>query len=626
MAHPTLVRRLRAAPALLLAGTLIGCAAPAPDLNALGTSYAGPPGVCDERLATAFAAQRDARVLLVKAFKAGEPVALANTPATPAPPVAPADLCLVKLLVGPGHPGTAGAPSTSAGIGIEVWLPAPARWNGRIRDIGSGGWAGGDHADPTRIGSRPVILAGVAKGYAGSASDHGHSNRNAGGSSGSFAMKEDGRINEVLWHDFAERSLEQMALATRAAARAYYGKRHSHAYWDGYSTGGRQGYKLAQKYPQLYDGILAGAPAFNWTRFITSELYPQVLMQRELGAPMATAKLNFASTRAVAACDPHGLGFIVDPLACRYDPTRDAQALCAGATVPTGPTGPTSAGVTGASSHASCLSPAEARVLNRTWYGMTGDGSAPDPRDDNAAGPMPGSPQHRWFGLARGTSLGLLAGANGPFTISSDVVALSLQNPAIAHTNFVNATGNGQAQWKGLSYAQLDQAYERGLALQPQFSFINTDDPDLGAFARAGGKVLSYHGLADDLIAPQGSLHYHARVVDRMDGLAAAQRFNRLFLIPGMAHDGSFSRTGTFDPATGAITRPDRVPQPQAVAGRDELFVALVNWVERGEAPERVEVSSANGSVSMPLCLHPLKPLHDGRGDVRQAASWRCQP
>jgi hypothetical protein len=100
----------------------------------------GKKGSCDDRLATAFVRNRDAQVLLVRAFKAGESIALANTPATPAPPVAPVDLCLVKLLVGPGHPGTEGAPSTSRGIGIEVWLPAPEHWNGRIRDIGSGGW------------------------------------------------------------------------------------------------------------------------------------------------------------------------------------------------------------------------------------------------------------------------------------------------------------------------------------------------------------------------------------------------------------------------------------------------------------------------------------------------------
>lgn len=618
MTHPNTSRR-QARPLATLAVLfgLAGCAVPTTAKDDHDDHRSGPrKGACDDRLSTAFASNRDVQVLLVKAFKAGDPIALANTPATPAPAVAPADVCLVKVLVGPGHPGTEGAPSTSKGIGVEVWLPSPENFNGRIRDIGSGGWAGGDHADPTRIGSRGIILAGVAKGYAGSASDHGHSNRNVGGSSGSFAMKEDGTINTVLWHDFAERSLEQMALVTRAAVKAYYGKRHEYAYWDGYSTGGRQGYKLAQKYPHLYDGILAGAPAFNWTRFITNELYPQVVMQRLLGGPIATQKLNFVSTQAVAACDALGLGFILDPLQCRYDPTRDAQALCAGVA---------GQGVIGASTHASCVNLTEAQAVNRMWYGQTADGSYADPQADNAAGPFLSSSNQLWFGLARGTALGLLAGAAAPFTISSDVVALSLQNPAIAHTNFFNATGNGQALWKGLSFAQLADAQARGLALQREFSFINTDSVDLRGLRKAGGKVLSYHGLADDLIAPQGSLNYYTRLLAEVGSHDKVQKFNRLYLIPAMAHDGSFSRTGTFDPATGSITSPNKVPQPQAVAGRDELFVALRRWVEQGEAPDRIDVSSANGSVTMPICVYPKQARHNGTGDPKLAASYACR-
>jgi hypothetical protein len=205
-------------------------------------------------------------------------------------------------------------------------------------------------------------------------------------------------------------------------------------------------------------------------------LYPQIVMQRLFGRPLPTAKLNFVSTRSVAACDTLGLGFILDPLQCRYDPSRDAQALCSGGA---------GNGVLGTSSDANCVNLAEAQAVNRMWYGQTADGTYADPQADNAAGPYPGSANHLWFGLARGTSLGLLAGSAAPFTISSDVVALSLQDPTIAHTNFFNATGNGQAKWKDLSFAQLADAYARGLALQREFSFINTDNPDLRGLRRA---------------------------------------------------------------------------------------------------------------------------------------------
>ena len=207
------------------------------------------------------------RILAVQQFKAGEDVRLANS----APPhvKAAGDVCMVKLLVGPGNPGPAGAPSTSAGIGIEVYLPPLAQWNHTIRAFGSGGWAGGYYADPTRLGQsgggNPMFLGAVQKGYAVSGSDHGHGG-SVSGRNASFAMQPDGSVNTALWRDFADRSLLEQALTTKAVVKAYYGRAHTKAYFDGYSTGGRQGYKLAQKHPEQYDGILAGAPAFHWTQ------------------------------------------------------------------------------------------------------------------------------------------------------------------------------------------------------------------------------------------------------------------------------------------------------------------------------------------------------------------------
>lgn len=580
-------------------------------------------GACDGALSTALRRDRDATLLLTRAFKAGEPVALANSAANP--PLAPVDMCLVKLLVGPGNPGTEGAPSTSKGIGIEVWLPALDRWNGIIRAIGSGGWAGGTHADVTRLsrtGAADVVqLGAIAKGYAVSSSDHGHAgnlaistNRDA-----SFALREDGTINTALWHDFSERSMHELAEKTKAIVRAYYGRRHDYAYWDGFSTGGRQGYKLAQRYPRDFDGILAGAPAFNWTRFITSELYPQVAMLQQLGGPIAPAKLNAVSAAANAACGGAPLGFQVDPLSCHYDPRRDAAALCVGAA---------GIGVVGTNADAArCVSAAEAGVVNQIWYGQTADGSYPDPLVDNGVSAVRTSSLHLWYGLTRGAGLGSLAGTP-PFPVASAQVALSLQDPRYAQSDkpyLVNATGNGQDKWKELGYAGLANAYQRGLGLQREFSYINTDDPDLSGARHAGTKVLSYHGLADDLIMPAGSADYFARAASHNGGIEHLQRFNRLFFIPGLAHDSTFARTGSIDPATGMTTSPDKVPLPQPATGRDELFEALRAWVERGAAPERIEVKSRNGSISMPLCSHPAKATYDGVGPITASASYACK-
>ena len=574
---------------------------------------------CDDSLTTAFRADPGTSVLLVKAFKSGDPVALANSPTLEPAPVAAGDMCLVKLLVGPGAPGTAGAPSTSPGIGIEVWLPAPAAWNQIVRTYGGGGWGGGFHAETTRLsgsGAADAIhMAAVGKGYVVSTSDHGHGGTSNAGGSGTFAMLENGGINTRLWQDFSERSIHELALKTKALVAAYYGRPQKFAYWDGYSTGGRQGYKLAQKFPGDYSGILAGAPAFNWTQFIIGEFYPQVVMRQDTGGPIDAARLNAVTTAAAASCGGASLGFMLDPLQCRYDPTRDPAALCAGVA---------GTGVTGTSANATtCVNLAQARAINKIWYGQTTDGSYVDPAIDNAGGPTLGDSRHLWFGQTRGSSLSITAGPV-PFPISTDLLALVLQDPAYAQDDFINATGNGSNKWRTVDYAGIARAFNQGLALQPAFSHINTDDPDLSALRASGAKVLSYHGLADDFIMTQGSIHYFARAAAAMGGDTELQKFNRLFLIPALAHDSALLRVASYDPATGALTAASKVPLPQSATGRDELFNALRNWVENGVAPGRIELSSADGNVTLPICPWPQKITYRGSGPVTASSSYAC--
>ncbi|WP_342132610.1 tannase/feruloyl esterase family alpha/beta hydrolase [Hydrogenophaga sp. OTU3427] len=560
------------------------------------------------------------RVIAVQNFKAGEVVRLANSPA---PDVKTAvDVCLVKLVVGPGHPGPASAPSTSVGIGIEVWLPAPAQWNQTIRAFGSGGWAGGYYADPTRLGQsgggNAMFLGAVQKGYAVSGTDHGHGGT-VSGRNASFAMNPDGTVNTVLWRDFAERSMLEQALKTKAVVKAYYGKAQAKAYFDGYSTGGRQGYKLAQKFPDQYDGILAGAPAFNWSRFITAELYPQVVMYQDLGRTIPNAKLHAVSALALRACggEQANWGFLLDPLACSYNPARDAMALC------TGEVGDER--VQGSGTQATCLSAKEAQVVKKIWYGLTRDGTAPDPaRDNGRTGILASTGGQLWWGPTRNTDLTALAGDQAPFPIASQLTALILQNPRIAQKGmFNNATGNAEDGWQKLKYADLVDVYERGLAMQAQLSDINTDSADLTALRDRGAKVLSYHGLSDQLIMPQGSLNYFERLAQNMGGVDRVQTFNRLFLIPGLGHTGLFNNTASIG-LSGTVTSADAVPLPQPATGRDELFNALRDWVEKGVAPERIDLVASMGNLSLPLCSHPKKAVLTG-ANPNAATSYACR-
>lgn len=563
---------------------------------------------CDDSIQAGFKPDASTSVLLVKAFKKGEPLMLGGT-ATPTTEVAANDVCLVKLLVGPGNPGPVGAPSTSAGIGIEVWLPAKTAWNSRVHAVGGGGWAGGSAGSISTIDS--LQAAGIAgtEGAVSSSTDTGHGSTFL---DGSFGMNPDGTINKTLWTDFASRGIHEQAVKTKALATAYYGIAPKYSYWEGGSTGGRQGLNLAQNNPDDFDGIIANAPAINWSRFLTAEMWPQIVYQRDLGGvPLTTAQLDLASNAAISACDVVGgqhLGYILDPSACNYDPTSDPKVLCSASG--------------GTNSTPACLTTVQATAVNKIWYGMTADGSVASPLADNgwtgASSPvLLGSGTHRWYGLTRGTSLYLAAQAglvNGlaspvaPFQVADDQIALELQDPGFADAGFVNATGNGQSLWKSLTYAQVNNAFDRGIALQSSFGNIDTNNPDLTAFKAKGGKMLAWHGLNDELIFPQGTINYYNTVANKMGGLPNVQDFYKLYLVPGMGHG---TPNGTSNPA--AV-----VP----VVGPTQFYDLLTAWVEKGAAPDAITLAHSSGATR-PVCVYPKKVTYTS-GDLKVAASYTC--
>lgn len=593
----------------LIAGTsfvtLAGCG------SSSNTAPAAPVTLsCDDSMKSAFVPDANTKVILVKSFKKGDALLLTGT-ATAATPTASNDVCVVKLNVGPGNAGPAEAPSTSAGIGIEVWLPTAANWNNRIHVKGGGGWQGTPEGSTTALAglipqsAETVASAAMVEGAVSATTDTGHVG-NPAGIDASFAMNADGSINTTLWKDFAERSIHEMAVKTKALAKAYYGKEAKFAYWNGFSTGGRQGLKEAQVNPADFDGILAGAPAINWTKFITTELYPQIVMQRDLaGVNLSNGQLNLVSNAAINACDLVGgqhLGYIPDPGQCTYDPRKDTTVLCAGQT---------GVGVTGASSSASCVNLTQATAVNKMWYGQTPDGSVPDPVADNGFGITPATDQ-KWYGLARGTSLLALAGAQ-QFPIASEMVALELQNPSLASPLFRNAKGNGANAWKNLSYADLVTAWDRGLALQSEFGNINTDNADLTAFKARGGKLIMYHGLADVLIPPQGSINYYNRVANQMGGMSSVQSFYRFYLIPGMGH--------SFDNGTSNPTAAPPLPTNAA------FYAMLTDWVEKaavpGAANAATTATATTAAKSRPICVYPQRASYTS-GDPNLTTSYSC--
>jgi hypothetical protein len=290
----------------------------------------------------------------------------------------------------------------------------------------------------------------------------------------------DGTINTALWQDFSERSLHELALKTKALTAAYYQKPQKFAYWEGCSTGGRQGYKIIQNHPTDYDGYVVGAPAFNWTKFITAELYPQVVYQRDLGGvPLTTAQYQQVSAKAVSACDVVGgqhLGFVLNPQQCAYDPAKDAAALCTGSVGTNG--------VTGTNATAACVTTVQATAMNKIWFGQTPDGSVPDPAANNGYN----ANHHRrpalvWPRRAAPRSRGLAGEPRRSRIASPTWSRWSCRTPRIAHSG-VHAMRRVQRRRTAgadLTYGQLADAFAQGVALQPFFGHINTDNADLSA-------------------------------------------------------------------------------------------------------------------------------------------------
>jgi len=427
-------------------------------------------------------------------------------------------------------------------VNIDVWLPVDG-WNGRFQGVGGGGYAGGS----------PQSLAGpVRQGYAAGSTDTGHV-----GGSGGFALDPNGRLSWQLIRDFAYLGIHEMTVVGKAVTTAFYGKQARYAYWNGCSTGGRQGLSEAQRYPDDYDGVLSAAPAINWSRFIPAELWPELVMLRD-GDFLPQCKFAAFQAAAVDACDQVGDGVrdgvIGDPARCGFDPGKLIGTVTACGTI----------------------TAQDAAVVAKIL-----------------AGPRTTTGDFLWYGLTPGTTFAGLAGTTStggaPFPIAvTHIGTWLLQNPAW--------------DWRSITYEQFEQLFTQ--SVEQYTAVIGTDNPDLRPFRRSGGKLLIWHGQADQLIFPQGTVNYYERVKDATGG--KVEDFARLFLAPGVAHC-----------AGGAGPNPDNP------------FGALVDWVERGKAPQTLDgvVRDQSGTVTQtrPICLYPEVATYRGRGDVTTASSFVCR-
>jgi len=496
----------------------------------------------------------DTTIASAQGFAAG---AFVGTPA----PFSGADLtALYKTLPPFCHVVAVAKPTADSDIKIEIWLPSSG-WNGKLQGIGNGGFAG--LIDEMQLG------VALKHGYAATATDTGHTGSPI---DAAWAL---GHPEKVI--DFGNRGVHEMTRVAKAVVKAYYAKAPRRSFFAGCSDGGREALMEAQRYPEDYDGILAGAPANNWTPLLTTAAYDTQALTMDAASFIPPAKIATIADAVNKACD--GLdgvrdGILNDPRQCQFDP---ATIQCKG------------------EDSDKCLTAAQVVTLKKLYAGT------PDSSGQVVfPGYLPGAEEGQggwglWItGPAPGKSL-MAAFANGFFSA------------------FVYEKSDWDLKTFGVD-AGLKAATEKTAQA------LNATDLDLKAFQARGGKLILYHGWNDPAISAMNTVNYYESLIQRMRQ-KEVDSFARLYMVPGMQHCGdgpgpnSFGQVGElkFDDPTHSVD------------------AALERWVEKGEAPGKIIASKAASKgaekekMTRPLCPYPQSAKYKGSGEANDAGSFACE-
>ncbi|WP_158742310.1 tannase/feruloyl esterase family alpha/beta hydrolase [Acidisphaera sp. L21] len=470
-------------------------------------------------------------------------------------------------------------PVAGSRITFEVWLPPAGTWNGKFRGEGSGGSAG--------TINYPALVDGLARGYATMANDNGHT-----GSSWTFAQNPEAVV------DFGYRAQHVSTVDAKAIVQAFYGTAPRHAYFVGCSQGGHHAQMEAQRYPQDYDGILAGDPASNWIGQMLAEVRIGMVSTAG-GTDLPQPQLDLVTKAVLAQCAAKDGGapgdqFLNDPRACHPDlaalqckPGQDGQT---------------------------CLSAAQMQAVQVIHDGTTD----PSTGQKITAGMAPGSEAY-WRQVLVGTPL-----------------------PGGSSTSFFRdgIFNDAKYDFSNFNFAR-DTAYTEGklFADQTAVGILDANNTNLEPFRQAGGKLIMYHGWADPFIAPQASIDIYAGIVGHdaqahaipfdlsQRGNAAAvhdtQSFARLFMVPGLNHCTGGPGVNSF----GGAYQPAGIPLDRM----HDMVDALDAWVDHGIAPDKIIAAKYTNNdpkqglaISRPLCPYPQAASYDGTGNPADAASFSC--
>ena len=438
---------------LLAAGALASAALSLAALATTTTSISAATGSCESLTSLKLPG------VTITSAKAVAPGAFSLAGATRANPVFKQlpEFCRVAATL---------APSADSHIEMELWMPAQ-NWNGKFLAVGNGGWAGNIVFND--------IATGLSKGYAAASNDTGHQDPGA-----AFATHPEKVV------DFGYRAMHEMTVQSKAIIEAFYTRAPQLSYYQGCSTGGRQGLMEAQRYPDDFDAIVAGAPVNNQVRLNVSQTALQVEMLRDPARIVPPDKVTLFANAVMAACDANdGVKdhIINNPHACQLDP---ATLLCKAGDAPDCLTAPQVA------SAKQLYSPVKSKkgeiVYPGRMPGVEAGWAARIPTPGAAMNPL-------WGDMPR-------------------------------------YVGHRDAKWDVMSF---DLDTDLALTLK-NASFIESTDPNLAKFKARGGKLLLWHGWADPGPSPQNTINYYSEVAKTLGG--KQEDWMRLFLLPGVGHCG----------------------------------------------------------------------------------------
>ena len=440
-------------------------------------------------------------------------------------------------------------------VNIEVWLPL-AGWNGKLLAVEPGGLIGSisygntvDLNELTNPGGVSGLANGIQRGYAMMSSDAGHNTTD-----NSWY----GQLDRVI--DVADRGIHEMTMKGKIVTAAFYTQQPSRTYFDACSGGGRVAMIEAQRFPDDYDGIIAGYPGANWNNLMAAELWQTRASTGSAAANFPLTKAPMVTAAAIAKCDEDdGLkdGLISTPATCHFDP---GVLQCKGADQP------------------DCLTPAQVDVVRKMYAGP----HYPD---------------------GRRISYGLLPGSeSGWGTKYIGITDVNTQG-GVGDRLFIKLTIFNDPNYDLKSFdfnRDMDFMNDKAAAI------MNATNPDLSGFKARGGKLLTYYGWADDLAPPQFTPDYYESVVAKLGSRTAVESFYRLFMVPGMGH------------CQGGIG-PNKFDMVKVLENWSEKGIAPDSIIA-----SKVDEKTKKVTRTRPLCPWPQVAKYNGVGSIDEAKNFYC--